>query len=56
MRGLMRATAEANGRDPRIAEAMVDDSLEVPGVSEMGELLTLSFKGSARRWRGRCDL
>ena len=42
MRGLMRATAEANGRDPRIAEAMVDDSLEVPGVSEMGELLTLS--------------
>ena len=42
MRGLMRATAEANGRDPRIAEAMVDDSLEVPGISEMGELLTLS--------------
>ncbi len=44
MRGLMRATAEANGRDPRIAEAMVDDSLEVPGVVEIGELLTLSSK------------
>ena len=42
MRGLMRATAEANGRDPSIAEAMVDDSLEVPGISKMGELLTLS--------------
>ena len=42
MRGLMRATAEANGRDPRIAEAMVDDSLEVEGISKMGELLTLS--------------
>ena len=42
MRGLMRATAEANGRDPAIAEAMVDDSLFVEGVSEIGELLTLS--------------
>ena len=42
MRGLMRATAEANGRDPAIAEAMVDDSLFVEGISEVGELLTLS--------------
>lgn len=44
MRGLMRATAEANGRDPLIAEAMVDDSLAVPGISEAGKLLTLSSK------------
>ncbi len=44
MRGLMRATAEANGRDPKIAEAMVDDSLAVPGVVDVGELLTLSSK------------
>jgi len=42
MRGLMRATAEANGRDPRIAEAMVDETLEVEGVSEAGKVLTLS--------------
>ncbi len=42
MRGLMRATAEANGRDPRIAEAMVDQTLEVEGVSEAGKVLTLS--------------
>ncbi len=42
MRGLMRATAEANGRDPRIAEAMVDENLEVPGVSPAGQVLTLS--------------
>jgi membrane-bound serine protease (ClpP class) len=48
MRGLMRATAEANGRDPRIAEAMVDDSLEVPGVSKAGELLTLSSNEALR--------
>lgn len=42
MRGLMRATAEANGRDPQIAEAMVDESLFVEGVSEEGKVLTLS--------------
>ncbi|MGA7307297.1 MAG: NfeD family protein [Rhodothermales bacterium] len=42
MRGLMRSTAEANGRDPAIAEAMVDQSLEVKGVSEAGKVLTLS--------------
>ena len=42
MRGLMRATAEANGRNPQIAEAMVDESLEVPGISEEGKVLTLS--------------
>jgi membrane-bound serine protease (ClpP class) len=42
MRGLMRSTAEATGRDPRIAEAMVDESIEVEGVVEAGKLLTLS--------------
>ena len=42
MRGLMRATAEANDRDPQIAESMVDPSLEVEGVSEEGKVLTLS--------------
>ena len=42
MRGLMRATAEANGRDPRLAEAMVDETLEVDGVVGVGTLLTLS--------------
>ncbi|MCY4206073.1 MAG: hypothetical protein OXE92_10165 [Bacteroidetes bacterium] len=42
MRGLMRATAEANGRDPQIAESMVDPSLEVEGISEKGKVLTLS--------------
>lgn len=42
MRGLMRSTAEENGRDPRIAEAMVDESIEIEGVSAEGKLLTLS--------------
>lgn len=42
MRGLMRATAEANGRDPSIAEAMVDEAVIVEGVKEEGKVLTLS--------------
>ena len=44
MRGLMRATAEAKGRDPAIAESMVDPELEVWGISEKGQLLTLSAR------------
>ncbi len=48
MRGLMRATAEANGRDPRIAEAMVDQTLQVEGVSEEGKVLTLSSQEALR--------
>lgn len=42
MRGLMRSTAEAKNRDPRIAEAMVDETIEVEGIIEEGKLLTLS--------------
>ena len=48
MRSLIRATAEANGRDPRIAEAMVDETLAVPGVSEEGQLLSLSANEALR--------
>lgn len=47
-RGLMRATAEATGRDPRIAEAMVDPSVEIPGVTAAGQLLTLSSQEALR--------
>ena len=47
-RGLMRATAEATGRDPRIAEAMVDERLAVDGVVEAGQLLTLSSDEALR--------
>lgn len=42
MRSMMRSTAEARGRNPRIAEAMVDESLEVEGVSKAGEVITFS--------------
>src|SRR5262245_15627806 len=42
MRAEFRAVAEERGLDPRIAEAMVDESIEVPGVVKAGELLTLT--------------
>lgn len=32
MRSTMRSTAEAKGRDPEIAQAMVDPSFEIPGL------------------------
>jgi membrane-bound serine protease (ClpP class) len=42
MRSIMRSTAEASGRDPRIAEAMVDEKIEIEGISEAGEVITFS--------------
>jgi membrane-bound serine protease (ClpP class) len=42
MRSMMRATAIATGRDPDIAQAMVDPDIEVKGVSEKGKVLTFT--------------
>ncbi len=42
MRAEFRALAEEQGLDPAVAEAMVDESIAIPGVVEAGELLTLS--------------
>lgn len=42
MRGEFRALAERRGLDPRIAEAMVDESVEVDGIIAAGRLLTLT--------------
>lgn len=42
MRSEMRGLAERRGLDPRIAEAMVDESIQVEGVVEAGKLLTLT--------------
>jgi membrane-bound serine protease (ClpP class) len=44
MRGLMRSTAEAKGRDPKIAEAFVDPDVVIPNVIEKGKVLTLTSK------------
>ncbi len=42
MRSLMRATAEKNGRNPEIAQAMVDPDIVVPGISDSGKVLTFT--------------
>ena len=42
MRSLMRSTAEMNGRDPDIAQAMVDPDVAIPGVSDSGKVLTFT--------------
>lgn len=42
MRSMMRATAEAKGRDPDIAQSMVDPKVYVPGVSDSGQVLTFT--------------
>lgn len=42
MRSMMRSTAEAKGRDPKIAEAMVDEKIEIEGISEAGSVITFS--------------
>jgi membrane-bound serine protease (ClpP class) len=42
MRSMMRSTAEATGRNPRIAEGMVDEKIEIEGISEAGSVITLS--------------
>lgn len=42
MRSLMRTTAEKNGRDPDIAQAMVDPDIAIRGISEKGKVLTFT--------------
>jgi membrane-bound serine protease (ClpP class) len=44
----MRALAESNGLDPAVAEAMVDEAIAVPGVSNAGQLLTLTTEEAQR--------
>lgn len=42
MRSTMRSTAEAKNRDPRIAEAMVDDRIKIEGIIDSGQVLTFT--------------
>lgn len=68
MRSMIRSTAEAQGkdtiiqqgdtlirwkRDPRIAEAMVDERIVVPEVIDSGKVLTFTAE-EAMKW-GYCD-
>jgi membrane-bound serine protease (ClpP class) len=53
MRSIMRATAETNGRDPKIAEGMVDEDVEIAGVKEKGKII--SFSTSEAIKHGYCE-
>ena len=49
VRSDFRAVAEVRGRDPRIAEAMVDESIAIDGLVEEGKLLTMTTS-EALQW------
>jgi membrane-bound serine protease (ClpP class) len=53
MRSMMRATAEAKGRDPEIAQAMVDPRVYVEGISDTGQVLTFTTSEAMRH--GFCE-
>ena len=53
MRSTMRSTAEETGRDPAIAEAMVDEKIEIEGVTKAGEVIT--FTTSEAMLHGFCE-
>jgi membrane-bound serine protease (ClpP class) len=42
MRAMMRSTAIARGRDPRIAEAMVDPDVYIDSIIDVGKVLTFT--------------
>jgi len=53
MRSMMRSTAEAKGRNTRIAEGMVDPRIKIPGVSDSGSVIT--FTASEAIKHGFCE-
>lgn len=53
-RSIMRSTAEENGRNPLIAEGMVDDRVEIEGVTEAGK--TITFTTSEAIKNGYCEM
>ena len=53
MRSMMRSTAEATGRNPQIAEAMVDEKLVVPGLSDAESVITFSVSEAIEN--GYCE-
>jgi membrane-bound serine protease (ClpP class) len=42
MRSTMRSTAEATGRDPDIAQGMVDPRVYIPGITDTGQVITFT--------------
>jgi len=42
MRSIMRSTAEQNGRDPKIAEGMVDERVQIDSIKREGTVITFT--------------
>lgn len=42
MRSIMRSTAEAKGRNPQIAEGMVDEDIDLDSIATEGKVITFS--------------
>jgi len=53
MRSIMRSTAEENGRDPRIAEGMVDENIVIDSLKQAGKVIT--FTTSEAIENGYCE-
>lgn len=53
MRSIMRSTAEENGRDPRIAEGMVDASFAIDSIKKEGQVITFSTSEALKH--GFCE-
>lgn len=53
MRAMMRSTAEFRGRNPSIAEGMVDEKLDIPGIKPVGQVITLTRTEAIKY--GYCD-
>jgi membrane-bound serine protease (ClpP class) len=53
MRSIMRSTAEENGRDPRIAEGMVDESFAIDSIKKEGQIITFSTSEALKH--GFCE-
>lgn len=53
MRSIMRSTAEEKGRNPRIAEGMVDESIAIDSVTIDGQIITFSTSEAIKN--GFCE-
>ncbi|MBN8701685.1 MAG: S49 family peptidase [Bacteroidetes bacterium] len=53
MRSKLRATAEVNKRDPRIAEAMNDPRIKIENVNDSGKVLTFTTEEAIKN--GYCE-
>ncbi len=53
MRSMMRSTAQATGRNPDIAQAMVDPRIHVEGVNDSGQVVTFTAQEAMKH--GYCN-